>query len=90
MEMPEMGTYHLLTTDGRPRAGVLGKMMPDQPHAWLPYVQVTSADKTSEKAKKLGGSVLVPPTDIPNVGRFSVLTDNQGAPIGILQPPAGR
>lgn len=85
MEMPT-GAYHVLESGGQPRAGVMAKMMPQQPHAWLPYVQVASADKTAEKAKKLGGTVIVPPTDVPNVGRFSVLADAQGAAIGILQP----
>jgi predicted enzyme related to lactoylglutathione lyase len=28
----------------------------------------------------------VTPTDIPNVGRFSILADTQGATIGVLQP----
>jgi len=31
------------------------------------------------KAEKLGGKVLVPPRDIPNVGRFCVIQDPQGA-----------
>jgi len=29
--------------------------------------------------------VIVPPTEVPNVGRFAVLTDTLGAAIGILQ-----
>jgi len=28
----------------------------------------------------------VPPTDIPNVGRFSCWSDPQGAAIAVLQP----
>ncbi|MBA3502374.1 MAG: VOC family protein, partial [Deltaproteobacteria bacterium] len=78
--------YHVLEAGGQPRAGVMAKGMPQQPHAWLPYIQVASADKTAEKAKKLGGTIIVPPTDIPNVGRFSILTDTLGGAIGILQP----
>ena len=31
------------------------------------------------RAGQLGGKVCVPPTDIPNVGRFSVIADPQGA-----------
>ena len=84
MPMPQ-GTYTVLEFDGAPRAGIM-KATPPQPTAWLPYVQVASADQTSQKATKLGGKVIVPPTDIPNVGRFSILTDVNGAAIGILQP----
>ena len=86
MDMGPMGTYHVLESGGQPRAGIMAKSMPQQPHAWLPYVQDANTDKTAEKAKKLGGTVIVPPTDIPNVGRFSIIADTQGAPIGVLQP----
>jgi len=85
-EMPGMGTYHTLNSDGQPRCGIMKQSMPQQPNAWLPYVSVTSADATSEKAGKLGGKVVVPPTDIPNVGRFSIIVDPLGAPLGLLQP----
>ena len=87
-EMPGMGTYTQLKSDGQPRAGIMKQMMPEAPHAWLPYVQVASADTTSSRAKQLGATIVVPPTDIPNVGRFSIFVDPQGAPLGILQPAA--
>jgi predicted enzyme related to lactoylglutathione lyase len=86
MEMGPMGTYHVLEAGGVPRAGIMKQMMPEQPHAWLPYVQVANADATAEKAKKLGATIVVPPTDIPNVGRFSVIVDPQGCAIGVLKP----
>ena len=85
MEMGEMGTYTVLESDGQPRAGIMKQMMPQQPHAWLPYVQVANTDATVEKAKKLGATIVVPPTDIPNVGRFSVIVDPQGCAIGVLK-----
>jgi predicted enzyme related to lactoylglutathione lyase len=92
MDMGPMGTYTVFTrgvkgADGNDKNA--GGMMPKSPQApasqWLSYVGVTHCDQSVERAKKLGGSVLVPPTDIPNVGRFSVLHDNVGAAIGILQ-----
>ncbi|HEU0032211.1 MAG TPA: VOC family protein [Kofleriaceae bacterium] len=86
MEMPGMGSYHVLKSGGQPRAGIMKQSMPGQPHAWLPYVSVASADVTTERAKKLGANVVVPPTDIPNVGRFAIFLDPQGAALGILQP----
>jgi predicted enzyme related to lactoylglutathione lyase len=84
-DMGPMGTYHVLESGGQPRAGIMKRAMPQQPTQWLPYVQVASADATSAKAAKLGGTIVVPPMDIPNVGRFSIFTDSQGAPLGILQ-----
>ena len=80
-----MGTYYTLEAGGKPRAGVLAKPMPQAPHAWLPYVAVANADATVDKAKRLGATPIVPPTDIPTVGRFSILVDPNGAALGILQ-----
>ena len=51
-----MGTYHVLKSDGKAARGVMKPMMPDAPHAWMPYVQVANADQTVEKAKKLGAN----------------------------------
>ncbi len=82
----EMGTYHMLTSDGKPRAGVLKSPMPEAPQAWIPYVQVASADQTVDKAKKLGSTVYLAPTDIAGVGRIAVIADSQGGVTGILQP----
>ena len=86
MEMPGMGTYNVLESDGQGRAGIMPQPMPEAPHLWLPYVNVASADQTAEKARRLGANVVVPPTQIPNVGRFAIFVDAQGAGTGILQP----
>ncbi|TMQ06979.1 MAG: VOC family protein [Deltaproteobacteria bacterium] len=86
MEMPGMGTYNVLESDGQGRAGIMPQPMPEAPHLWLPYVKVASADQTAEKARRLGANVVVPPTQIPNVGRFAIFVDAQGAGTGILQP----
>jgi len=70
-------------------AGGMMKTPPGVPHSfWLPYVMVDSADRASEKAQKLGGKVMVPPTDIPNVGRFACWSDPQQASLGVLAPLA--
>jgi len=86
MDMGGMGTYHILNSDGRGRAGVTKPMKPGTPTMWLPYVHVTSADQTHDKAKRLGANIFVPPTDIPDVGRFAIFADPNGATLGILQP----
>jgi hypothetical protein len=89
MEMEGSGPYHVLSYGGKPRAGILKSTMPGVPPMWLPYVQVDSADSTVDRAKRLGASIKVPATDIPNVGRFSIFTDQLGAALGILQPSKG-
>lgn len=53
------------------------------PH-WMTYIAVDDVDETAAKVVELGGSVCVPPTDIPNTGRFAVINDPTGATISIL------
>jgi uncharacterized protein len=56
------------------------------PPFWLPYFQVADAGASAARAKALGGNMLLPPTDIPNVGRFAVVADPQGASFAIYKP----
>lgn len=53
------------------------------PH-WGAYVTVDDVDETAHTAESLGAKILVPPTDIPSVGRFCVLQDPQGAVISAI------
>jgi predicted enzyme related to lactoylglutathione lyase len=59
------------------------------PH-WLLYVKVDSADASAAKAAALGGKTLMPPGDVPNVGRIAVMQDSTGAAIGLFQPGQHR
>lgn len=61
------------------------KAPPGAPSFWLPYFLVENCDATVEKASASGGVAHVPGTDIPNVGRFAVLMDPQGAGFAIIQ-----
>ena len=61
--------------------GETGEMPP--PH-WMTYVAVDDVDASVAKVWELGGKVCVPPTDIPNVGRFSVVNDPTGATISLI------
>lgn len=61
------------------------KEMPNVPPNWLPYFEVRDPDATATKAASLGGRPIVPPTDIPQVGRFSVIQDPQGAVFAIFK-----
>ena len=55
----------------------------DTPPHWMAYVEVEDVDTTAKKAAKLGGKILVEPQEIPDIGRFAVLQDPQGAAIAI-------
>ena len=59
--------------------------MKDVPPHWLTYFGVTDCDGTVKKVGELGGKVLRPATDIPNVGRFAVCRDGQGAAFAVFK-----
>ena len=56
------------------------------PPNWLVYFMVSDVDATTKKAGSLGGQAVVPPTDIPKTGRFSVIRDPQGAVFAAFKP----
>lgn len=58
------------------------------PPSWLVYLGTPDVDGTAAAAERLGGKVLKSPADIPNVGRFAVLADPQGAAFAIFKPGA--
>ena len=51
----------------------------------MPYFGVADCDATANKVKSLGGRIVKEPADIPNVGRFAVLGDPQGAMFEVIQ-----
>ena len=59
------------------------KKMGAPPH-WLGYVAVPSVDETQRQAEGLGAKTFVGPMDIPDVGRFAVIQDPQGAVLAIF------
>jgi hypothetical protein len=59
---------------------------PEVPSHWLIYFGAQSADDGAAKVSELGGTVMVPPDDIPDMGRFAVVTDPQGATFAFFQP----
>ena len=79
--------YTEFSVQGKPGAGMMPMtpQMGDAPPYWMPYFAVADCDATAAKATQLGGSSCVPPTDIPNVGRFAVLGDPQGAVFAIVK-----
>jgi predicted enzyme related to lactoylglutathione lyase len=60
--------------------------MQGMPTAWTPYICVSDADACVEKIKSSGGKVYMGPHEIPNVGRFAVCADPQGAMFNIINP----
>lgn len=60
--------------------------------AWVGYILVDDVDASVAAITADGGQVHMPARDMPDVGRFAMVTDPQGVPFYVIkpQPPAGR
>jgi uncharacterized protein len=78
--------YHVVKAGDTSIGGIM--KIPAQaqgmPPNWGCYVTVSNVDETARKCTSLGGKVMMPPTDIPTVGRFAVIQDPQGATLNII------
>lgn len=84
----QTGGYRMAYLNEKPVAGLMRLMQDGQPPAWTTYVSVSDADVTATKARDGGGSVMVEPMDVLDVGRMAVLADPTGAVFAIWQPRA--
>jgi predicted enzyme related to lactoylglutathione lyase len=74
--------------DGQSVGGLMRHMQEGQHTAWTTYVSVADADETAGKVKAAGGSVIVEPMDVMDLGRMAVFADPTGAAFGVWQPRA--
>jgi uncharacterized protein len=87
MDMGEMGVYHMFKR-GEENAGGMMQMGEDHPAPgsyWMPYVVVESVDASAARATELGATLVVPPTDIQDWGRFTIAIDPVGAAFGLYE-----
>ena len=85
---PEAGGYRMCMLDGKPVAGLGPQMNPDMPPYWTTYISVSSADETAAATSEDGGSIIVEPMDVLDVGRMAVAADPAAAMFAIWQPRA--
>jgi predicted enzyme related to lactoylglutathione lyase len=55
------------------------------PPRWIGYVAVNDVDAAVGRIRHLGGAVYVPPTDLLNISRFSVVADPQAASLALIK-----
>jgi predicted enzyme related to lactoylglutathione lyase len=53
--------------------------------SWLVYLETDEVDSLVAKSDEMGGYITVPAQDAPDVGRFAILQDPQGAGFGVLK-----
>lgn len=82
-DMGPAGVYQLLVRgDGPPFAGVF-LAEGETPPAWTSYVRIADLDATVAAVERHGGSVLVPPMEVPGGDRVAVCSDPEGALFGL-------
>ena len=77
MPMGDEDVTFFAATDGKGRAHTRAPMG-EEPAHWSSYFRVEDVDASAKAAADNGGTVLVPPTDIPP-GRFSAVASPSGA-----------
>lgn len=91
-EMGEAFVYQEFsaTANGFPMGGMYeltaemcGGNEPPPPH-FINYISVDNVDESASKAFELGGKIVAPPMDIPNVGRFALIQDPTGANVAFI------
>ena len=87
---PEYNGYRMINRkDGGFAGGVLPLTAEMQQHGarptWLGYIYVPDVDQAVGKIEAAGGTALMPAMDIPNVGRFAVVQDPQGATFALFK-----
>lgn len=85
-----MPPYTVLHAGERGVGGIMA--MPDEYRkggghpAWVGYIYTDDVDTQAEAISKVGGMIHREPSDIPDVGRFAVVADPQGAVFNLLHP----
>lgn len=82
------GRYTLFQADGQDVAGMMNptRDSPGKGSYWHFYIAVEDVDECARQALLLGGSVVVPAHDVPDVGRVCAVADPTGAVAHLLQP----
>jgi uncharacterized protein len=83
---PAMGGYGLVDTGAGEDAigGGIGPGEGTDDKGLKIYMRVDDLDAYLDRAEKLGGKRLVPPTDLPgDYGRFAIFTDPDGNQVGL-------
>ena len=80
--------YTMLTIDGRAVAALYAQDPAPSggPPHWLSYISVASANDAARRAKELGGTVLMDPFDVLDVGRMALAQDSTGAVVALWEP----
>jgi predicted enzyme related to lactoylglutathione lyase len=88
---PLGGDYTLITLDGQYVGGMVRLEDPAEADysRWLPYLSVADVDAAVRFTETAGGTAVVAPLELGNIGRAAAITDPQGAVVGLLRSRVG-
>lgn len=81
---PQFGGYRRLVREGRAAAGLM-QAQEGMPTVWTTYVATTDAQATAAAVREHGGTVLVEPMPVHDLGTMAVFLDPAGAAFGAWQ-----
>jgi hypothetical protein len=82
------GIYTLFQQNGQDIAGMMNPTAdtPGKGSFWHSYIAVEDVELCAKRAPLLGGSVVIPPHNVPDVGKICVVADPTGAITHLMQP----
>ncbi|MCH5645218.1 VOC family protein [Gordonia sp. ABSL49_1] len=84
---PDFGGYRNFVKNGHRVAGMGPVMDPNGPSdVWSVYLHTDDPDATVKAVEAAGGSIMVPPMDVGDMGTMMVAVDTAGAVIGFWKP----
>ncbi|MEO6704095.1 MAG: VOC family protein [Jatrophihabitantaceae bacterium] len=82
----EFGGYTNFFSDGHKVAGLVGQPDPNAHEMWSTYLSTDDIDASLASAADAGATVLMPATQVADLGSMAVLIDPAGAAFGLWQP----
>ena len=89
MDMGDGAFYSMAQLKGKSAAGAYTQMQDERdmgiPPHWTTYITVDDVDATAAKVESAGGKVHVPPFDVFDSGRMTMIEDPTGGVVGLWQ-----
>ncbi|MEM6902310.1 MAG: VOC family protein [Pseudomonadota bacterium] len=89
VDLGDFGTYSVWMLDGHGIGGMLHMDDADgeQPISfWTSYIAVEDVEETAKAVLDSGGTIKLPPTYVPELGRIAIIADPAGAVIAVINP----
>lgn len=78
--------YTIIDTGHDPDGALTSQPRPTPMAGLNTYFEVGDLRRTLTTVVELGGKILVPRTEIPNMGSYAMFADPDGVAVGVLQP----